>query len=166
MCRLLHNFRIKELISGLKQCSKEWPCNHCQSRKVPHLCHFASMSSAVPTRKASASSSSTLSGSRSLSDATDPRNAVSGPRDSGLLPFKRNRDDQETTDLPAPSDSLTNIDTLKAWGYMPGNVHMQNIGRTKSDESPPGSSDVQSIQQTETDSAAAIFPDRGVTGKN
>lgn len=23
------------------QCSREWPCNHCQARKVPHLCQFA-----------------------------------------------------------------------------------------------------------------------------
>lgn len=22
------------------QCSREWPCNHCQARKVPHLCQF------------------------------------------------------------------------------------------------------------------------------
>lgn len=27
------------------QCSREWPCNHCQSRKVPHLCHFATKKS-------------------------------------------------------------------------------------------------------------------------
>lgn len=24
-----------------RQCSREWPCNHCQARKVPHLCQFA-----------------------------------------------------------------------------------------------------------------------------
>jgi hypothetical protein len=22
------------------QCSREWPCNHCQARKVPHICQF------------------------------------------------------------------------------------------------------------------------------
>ncbi|PSS03380.1 hypothetical protein BD289DRAFT_478550 [Coniella lustricola] len=25
-----------------QKCSREWPCNHCQARKVPHLCQFAS----------------------------------------------------------------------------------------------------------------------------
>ncbi|POS69434.1 hypothetical protein DHEL01_v212172 [Diaporthe helianthi] len=24
-----------------QKCSREWPCNHCQARKVPHLCQFA-----------------------------------------------------------------------------------------------------------------------------
>ncbi|KAF2441750.1 hypothetical protein P171DRAFT_78459 [Karstenula rhodostoma CBS 690.94] len=23
-----------------QKCSREWPCNHCQARKVPHLCQF------------------------------------------------------------------------------------------------------------------------------
>lgn len=22
------------------QCSRQWPCNHCQSRKIPHLCKY------------------------------------------------------------------------------------------------------------------------------
>lgn len=30
------------------QCSREWPCNHCQARKVPHLCQFAPKKVATP----------------------------------------------------------------------------------------------------------------------
>lgn len=31
--------RLTPIINHL-QCSREWPCNHCQARKVPHLCQF------------------------------------------------------------------------------------------------------------------------------
>ncbi|KAG8170271.1 hypothetical protein KVR01_001016 [Diaporthe batatas] len=31
-----------------QKCSREWPCNHCQARKVPHLCQFAPKKVATP----------------------------------------------------------------------------------------------------------------------
>lgn len=38
-----------------QKCSREWPCNHCQARKVPHLCHFASRKVTTPESKTPAS---------------------------------------------------------------------------------------------------------------
>lgn len=36
------------------QCSREWPCNHCQARKVPHLCQFAPKKVTTPEDDSSA----------------------------------------------------------------------------------------------------------------
>lgn len=33
-----------------QRCSREWPCNHCQARKVPHLCQFPSRESPLSTK--------------------------------------------------------------------------------------------------------------------
>ncbi|ROV94142.1 hypothetical protein VPNG_09364 [Cytospora leucostoma] len=37
-----------------QKCSREWPCNHCQARKVPHLCQFASRKTITPESETSA----------------------------------------------------------------------------------------------------------------
>jgi hypothetical protein len=35
-----HFGSLRKADSATMQCSREWPCNHCQTRKVAHLCQF------------------------------------------------------------------------------------------------------------------------------
>ncbi|KIW02621.1 uncharacterized protein PV09_06066 [Verruconis gallopava] len=37
-----HTISCTECQRRKQKCSRQWPCNHCQARKVPHVCHFAS----------------------------------------------------------------------------------------------------------------------------
>jgi len=37
-----HTISCTECQRRKQKCSRQWPCNHCQSRKVPHMCHFSS----------------------------------------------------------------------------------------------------------------------------
>ncbi|KAH6639385.1 hypothetical protein C7974DRAFT_130367 [Boeremia exigua] len=88
-----------------QKCSREWPCNHCQARKVAHLCQFAI--------KKSQHESSTDSVRESL--------------DEGRLQ-KRSRPDSPSADDVATLPHNSEVDqraedSLKVWGYMPGHVH-------------------------------------------
>ena len=77
--------------------------NHCQSRKVPHLCQFGVKKPAGSQESPPNSASDSRSRKRSLQDA-----------DEQSLPFESAQDVAE--------------DGLKAWGYMPGHVHY-SLGR-------------------------------------
>lgn len=35
-----HSISCTECQRRKQKCSRQWPCNHCQSRKVLHMCHF------------------------------------------------------------------------------------------------------------------------------
>ncbi|KAF1921751.1 hypothetical protein BDU57DRAFT_435998 [Ampelomyces quisqualis] len=91
-----------------QRCSREWPCNHCQARKVAHLCQFGS--------KKMHQDSSTDSTRESSSDARG-----------------RKRSFPESNEAPASAqngDQKEPEDGLKFWGYMPGHVHYK-VGMAK-----------------------------------
>ncbi|KAF1830678.1 hypothetical protein BDW02DRAFT_572790 [Decorospora gaudefroyi] len=85
-----------------QKCSREWPCNHCQARKVPHLCQFSvkKVQQESPPESARESSSNDARGlKRSAPESAEPQ-------------FVSQDGDQEELE-----------DGLKMWGYMPGHVH-------------------------------------------
>ncbi|KAF2025128.1 hypothetical protein EK21DRAFT_77195 [Setomelanomma holmii] len=84
-----------------QRCSREWPCNHCQARKVAHLCQFTvkKVQQESPPDSARESSNEARGQKRSLPESTE------------TLPATQN------------ADGLEPEDGLKLWGYMPGHVH-------------------------------------------
>ncbi|KAF2418945.1 hypothetical protein EJ08DRAFT_654126 [Tothia fuscella] len=73
-----------------QKCSKSWPCNHCQSRKVSHLCQYTQ-------RKTS----------------TDVDSAKADPLDA-----KKRKWDTPNTDLLDDNHYAATADALKSLGYL------------------------------------------------
>lgn len=59
-------FLLAIATNHVTQCSREWPCNHCQARKVPHLCQFGTKRSQQPSPPESASRYAELPSQKSL----------------------------------------------------------------------------------------------------
>ncbi|OCL03858.1 hypothetical protein AOQ84DRAFT_442453 [Glonium stellatum] len=78
-----------------QKCSREWPCNHCSARKVPHLCQFAS---------------------KSVANSDSPNDNIQDPRR-----YKR-RNSEIERNLPVYHEPLETCSEaeLQAWGYMSG----------------------------------------------
>ncbi|CAN8097712.1 unnamed protein product [Discula destructiva] len=83
-----------------QKCSREWPCNHCQARKVPHLCQFAS------PKKAGAGGSDLCGGAANSAKVSGKRKASSFQPDSFAVA------------APDPDQGLS--DGLAQLGYMIG----------------------------------------------
>lgn len=49
---IIQVYQVVGLTRG--QCNREWPCHHCQMRKVPHLCHFVSSTTSLDDVQATA----------------------------------------------------------------------------------------------------------------
>ncbi|KAF2004882.1 hypothetical protein P154DRAFT_21295 [Amniculicola lignicola CBS 123094] len=121
-----------------QKCSREWPCNHCQARKVPHLCQFGS-------KKSQHSSP----GETSL-DAKAQKRSISESNDES--PFTRDRSQENAQD------------SLKAWGYMPGHVHfnlghIEQVGQTSSHTS----SSMGPDSNHEVERVLHVIPQRSLT---
>ena len=86
-----------------QKCSREWPCNHCRSRKVAHLCRFGSKKADSP-KEESVATSTVQKRRRRTSDVDEDTKTYD--------PF---RDHFEATDDEEAG--------LEAWGYMPGHKH-------------------------------------------
>ncbi|KAL5462329.1 hypothetical protein PMIN06_001694 [Paraphaeosphaeria minitans] len=124
-----------------QKCSREWPCNHCQARKVPHLCQFGTKRSQQPSPLESASrekTAETRARKRSQPDSTDPSsNGLDGEYDE-------------------PEDGL------KIWGYMPGHVHY-NIGKTNGEPSLKKENSEDSDKSDAVGRVLSTIPPRSVT---
>ncbi|CAI6337990.1 unnamed protein product [Periconia digitata] len=123
-----------------QKCSREWPCNHCLARKVPHLCHFGNKKT-KPAQSSDSSARETaadIRGSkRDFSDAID---------DSGLH------------DDAVPGDYGHG---LKMWGYMPGHVHY-NLGQPADDDE-YASNEIFTEATNQVGKALAAMPPRSIT---
>ncbi|CBX92036.1 hypothetical protein LEMA_P047420.1 [Plenodomus lingam JN3] len=86
-----------------QKCSREWPCNHCQARKVAHLCQFSA--------KKTLQESTPESGRESSSETRGRKRSAPDPSEPSSLSF------------PHASVPAGGQDGLKIWGYMPGHVH-------------------------------------------
>ncbi|KAF1937524.1 hypothetical protein EJ02DRAFT_356622 [Clathrospora elynae] len=85
-----------------QKCSREWPCNHCQSRKVPHLCQFS-------VKKLQQDSPPESSWDNSSNDARGQKRSAPDSAEPKFI--SQNGEEEELED------------GLKVWGYMPGHVH-------------------------------------------
>lgn len=96
-----------------QQCSREWPCNHCQARKVPHLCQFATRKVITPERETPAGLAKYV---KILSCPAHILLTLCSRR----LPRKRKEDSLEA-DSPALADEPNHglSDGLAKLGYMP-----------------------------------------------
>jgi hypothetical protein len=74
-----------------QKCSRQWPCNHCQSRKVSHLCQF--------TPK------------KTSTDSESPKNESSEEK-------KRKRDEPDNDLNEGDNEDLSTADALRALGYL------------------------------------------------
>ncbi|KAF2849056.1 hypothetical protein T440DRAFT_490894 [Plenodomus tracheiphilus IPT5] len=123
-----------------QKCSREWPCNHCQARKVPHLCQFS-------VKKAQQESPSE-SGRESSSDTRGRKRSAPDSNELSSLP------------LPHASAQDETQDGLRLWGYMPGHAHykishIDDIG-SRRDATAETSSDTAA-------KAADVLPSRSIT---
>ncbi|PVI00614.1 hypothetical protein DM02DRAFT_671841 [Periconia macrospinosa] len=127
-----------------QKCSREWPCNHCQARKVPHLCQFG-------TKKAKSSPPVD-------STARDrPEETVTDLRGS-----KRSFDDSiESSEVDGDGVPGDYGNGLKMWGYMPGHVHYSLNHSSDEDDSTPHESSAEAADQVEI--ALAAIPPRSIT---
>ncbi|KAF2625222.1 hypothetical protein BU25DRAFT_412673 [Macroventuria anomochaeta] len=91
-----------------QKCSREWPCNHCQARKVAHLCQFAVKK---PQHESPIDSAREVSGESRGQKRCHP-NSFEG-----------------ASTLPQNGEAGQSEDGLKVWGYMPGHVHWK-VGAT------------------------------------
>ncbi|KUI53423.1 hypothetical protein VP1G_00924 [Cytospora mali] len=115
----------------INQCSREWPCNHCQARKVPHLCQFAS-------RKVITPESDTSTALAKLS--------------------RKRKEDSLESDSPALADEPNHglSDGLAKLGYMPSHgVFALTKSSTDSVGSP--TEDIQGGQSEEIEAALKII---------
>ncbi|KAL4791747.1 fungal-specific transcription factor domain-containing protein [Aspergillus venezuelensis] len=83
-----------------QKCSRTWPCNHCQGRKIPHLCKFSS-------RKAVKAVKSEAKTTRALNDLKP-----------SLIP----------EDLIDSRNGTTHDDDLRSLGYLPDIPDISNDG--------------------------------------
>ncbi|XPT00697.1 hypothetical protein M3J09_009847 [Ascochyta lentis] len=109
-----------------QKCSREWPCNHCQARKVAHLCQFAvkksQQESPIEFVRESLNESKSLK--RSHPNSSEGISTTSEGGEAGQIE-----------------------DGLKAWGYMPGHVHwkvgsVDDVNQRKQTASDPTKADV------------------------
>ncbi|KAF2690949.1 hypothetical protein K458DRAFT_412264 [Lentithecium fluviatile CBS 122367] len=122
-----------------QKCSREWPCNHCQARKVPHLCQFGQkkIQQASPSENCRERQSESRGQKRSLPESTE----VSSVSQDG-------QDEPE--------------DGLKMWGYMPGHVHY-NLSRTNGNDSKQKESSCESDKADEVEKVVHAIPPRSIT---
>ncbi|ORY11153.1 fungal-specific transcription factor domain-domain-containing protein [Clohesyomyces aquaticus] len=119
-----------------QKCSREWPCNHCQSRKVPHLCQFG------PRKVQTDSSPDSSQNCRSLKRSNEEIDEESPPISDGT--------DKETEN------------GLKAWGYMPGHVYY-NLGRDDPEEFHSSTALAGSEESNEVNKVLYAIPPRTLT---
>ncbi|KAF2471761.1 uncharacterized protein BDR25DRAFT_260304 [Lindgomyces ingoldianus] len=119
-----------------QKCSREWPCNHCQARKVPHLCQFGQ-------RK----------GWKESSTESPPE----------LRGQKRSNADSNKESPPFRYvSSEGGQDGLRAWGYMPGHVHF-TLGRASLEDSASSATQVRPQQSQEVEKVLYTIPTRTLT---
>ncbi|KAF2872342.1 hypothetical protein BDV95DRAFT_491779 [Massariosphaeria phaeospora] len=122
-----------------QKCSRQWPCNHCQSRKVPHLCQFGQKKVQQDSNPSSISSE-----------------AVNEPKKRTFTEAS----DSAAVSLGSPYDEGEN--GLKAWGYMPGHVHY-NLSKFDARNSESGDPSTEIQQSTEVDKVLHTVPPRSIT---
>ncbi|KAF2098344.1 hypothetical protein NA57DRAFT_77134 [Rhizodiscina lignyota] len=123
-----------------QKCSREWPCNHCQARKVAHLCHFG-------PKKAGGSEKA--------------------PADITLDAKTRKRDADETEEEQkagiAPLGGIGDQgDGLKAWGYDPSHYNY-NLGTLVSEMTLQGATTAPGHYTAAITEALKAFPPRFLT---
>ncbi|KAH7084816.1 hypothetical protein BKA63DRAFT_399617 [Paraphoma chrysanthemicola] len=122
-----------------QRCSREWPCNHCQARKVAHLCQFTVRKSQqdTPPESAREPSNEARGRKRSLSGSPNATVALSDP------------------------DVGDSEDGLKLWGYMPGHVHYK-VGPAE-DNSPQKDSPSETVISDAVERILPAIPPRSIT---
>ncbi|KAF1960472.1 hypothetical protein CC80DRAFT_489604 [Byssothecium circinans] len=126
-----------------QKCSREWPCNHCQVRKVPHLCQFGA-------RKAQLLSSTEL--------ASQEKRSITANDSKGL---KRSLDELGGIDAPEVEPDGDQRDGLKMWGYMPGHLHYnlsRGINRDDRNSKSPSEEAADDVEN-----ALHVVPPRSIT---
>ncbi|KAF2199494.1 hypothetical protein GQ43DRAFT_457134 [Delitschia confertaspora ATCC 74209] len=123
-----------------QKCSKEWPCNHCQARKLPHLCQFGQ-----------AKSTSTECASDRSRDTKIRKRSNYGSRLScpATLTFHGSQEEDSTKGL-------------KALGYMPGHLHF-HLGNGDSEDSSKFTDLLQTSKSKEVEKVIPIVPSRFLT---
>ncbi|KAF2108256.1 hypothetical protein BDV96DRAFT_504972 [Lophiotrema nucula] len=121
-----------------QKCSREWPCNHCQARKVPHLCQFGPKKG--HQESPTTSSESKVGQKRALVELSEE------------LSLSRENSGQDE-----PQDGL------KAWGYMPGHVHYKigQLDRSSTQPSANGATNTES--NSEVEKVLHAVPPRSLT---
>lgn len=119
-----------------QKCSREWPCNHCSARKVPHLCQFAS---------------------KSVANSDSPNDNIQDPRR-----YKR-RNSEIERNLPVYHEPLETCSEaeLQAWGYMSGyrQFNFECVVPSKS------LGCMTTVQSEDVESVLHNIPPRSLTGK-
>ncbi|EUC26758.1 hypothetical protein COCCADRAFT_31537 [Bipolaris zeicola 26-R-13] len=123
-----------------QKCSREWPCNHCQARKIPQLCQFfvkRAQQESLPASARASSSSNTQGVKRRALDSAKPH-------------FVKQNDEYEVLE-----------DGLKAWGYMSGHIHYRVW--SSEDISSPKNSPAQGIACDAVQKVLRAVPPRSIT---
>ncbi|KAL2001996.1 hypothetical protein VTN02DRAFT_850 [Thermoascus thermophilus] len=121
-----------------QKCSREWPCNHCQARRISHLCRFA-------PKKASRTASGAVHRSRAL------RSRQENPRES------------ESDDLPGnDTPTVAGSEDLRVLGYLPDSQNLQ-VGSASIEGSDINLSEPQSGLSPEMESALRTLPPKPYT---
>ncbi|KAF2127446.1 hypothetical protein P153DRAFT_377670 [Dothidotthia symphoricarpi CBS 119687] len=123
-----------------QKCSREWPCNHCQARKVAHLCQF---------------------GVKKAQEESPTESIRETP--SEVRGQKRSFQSQESFESSGASSGQSEEpeDGLKVWGYMPGHIHYK-IG-TVEDGSRRQSASSDAANSYEVDKVMYAIPPRSIT---
>lgn len=96
--------------SYCQQCSRGWPCDHCRSRKAPHLCEFVQQANIR------------YNAQRAM-DVRNPLQLIGG-RSSRSSKISNCRPPPTSSTLTGASVLDSGID-LKTWGYMPDHEHFR-----------------------------------------
>ncbi|KAJ4985214.1 trascription factor [Stagonosporopsis vannaccii] len=123
-------------------CSREWPCDHCQARKVAHLCQFVVKRLQHDSRQGC---------------ARDSFEGKIGQKRSPLSPL----DEASTPALLLAHGNVHGEDSLKAWGYMPGHV-LWKVGAIE-DISPRLESSLKSTGADVVEQVIHTLPPRSIT---
>ncbi|KAF2021511.1 hypothetical protein BU24DRAFT_362141 [Aaosphaeria arxii CBS 175.79] len=119
-----------------QKCSREWPCNHCQARKVPHLCQFGQKK--IEQKQSSAQAD------------------VRGQKRD----FKEDHDEQDSVVENGPDDVENG---LKAWGYMPGHVHYALASNDEEDKQNSPASSESDHANSAVELVLHAIPPRSIT---
>ncbi|KAH8700687.1 fungal-specific transcription factor domain-containing protein [Talaromyces proteolyticus] len=118
------------------QCSREWPCNHCQSRNIPHLCQFITGKPDRNPHKISKPSSSNKRTSSGIRKESCPKTAPissdvsENSEDEGFRAMGYMPDEGSFTKLfPDADGDFVTSDTEAILSSMPPKPYMESLVR-------------------------------------
>ncbi|KAF2185486.1 hypothetical protein K469DRAFT_575932 [Zopfia rhizophila CBS 207.26] len=131
-----------------QKCSREWPCNHCQARKVPHRCQFGQKKT-----------------QESASDASRYTNTITTAPTLFRTDMAIKRSITDTEKSPSAVYDDPNDDPsegLKVWGYMPGHVHY-NLCSGQSEDTQKTAAVTASVQSDVVENVLHTIPALSLT---